>query len=290
MYKQTIVLLAGAVVCIGLLAVIGGKTYAESKQTHRTGAEHQNVPAEPETDVNSKAARVNKIISGMGRRARQAIKIDDIDAFLSDLSGVLASDTGSTADDIPLLTLVDKQTPLPGGYVPKNLVPLKTNADFSVSRSDLSLRPEAEQALHVLGAAAGKDGIKLLASSTYRSYAYQKTVYEKWVKIDGQEEADRESARPGTSQHQLGTAVDFGSISDDFAATPMGKWMYAHAEEYGWSLSFPQGYEDATGYRWECWHFRYIGKAACMFQKKYFNNVQQFMIEFIHAWQASDTI
>jgi D-alanyl-D-alanine carboxypeptidase len=70
----------------------------------------------------------------------------------------------------------------------------------------------------------------------------------------------------------------------------MGKWMYAHAEEYGWSLSFPQGYEDATGYRWECWHFRYIGKAACMFQKKYFNNVQQFMIEFIHAWQASDTI
>ena len=45
-------------------------------------------------------------------------------------------------------------------------------------------------------------------------------------------------------------------------AEAMGKWLYANGEQYGWSLSFPQGYEDVTGYRWECWHFRYIGKEA----------------------------
>ena len=100
--------------------------------------------------------------------------------------------------------------------------------------------------------AALNDGIKLLVSSTYRSYSYQEKLFAKWVAIDGLEEAERESARPGTSQHQLGVAIDFGSITDDFAETYMGKWVYENAAKYGWSLSFPKGYEDITGYRWEC--------------------------------------
>ena len=102
---------------------------------------------------------------------------------------------------------------------------------------------------------------------------------------DGLEEAERYSARPGTSQHQLGLAVDFGSITEDWGDTQMGKWVYGHASDYGWSLSFPKGYEDITGYMWECWHFRYIGKMACQFQKKWFGDIQQFMLEFIHMWQ-----
>ena len=99
------------------------------------------------------------------------------------------------------------------------------------------------------------------------------------------EEAERESARPGTSQHQLGSAIDFGSITDDFDETTMGKWLYANASKYGWSLSFPKNYEDITGYRWECWHFRYIGVPACQMQRKWFGNVQQYMLEFIDLWK-----
>ena len=59
-----------------------------------------------------------------------------------------------------------------------------------------------------------------------------------------------------------------------------------NAAKYGWSLSFPQGYEDVTGYMWECWHFRYIGEEACRFQKKWFSDIQQFMIEFLDAWNT----
>lgn len=286
MYKQTIALVAGAAVCVGLLAVIGGKTYAASGKSGQAAPAPKQT-AETKTAGSAKAALVNKIISGMSKRAQADVKIGDMDAFLSDLDRVLEFDDSGAADDIPLLMFVDRQHPLPDGYAPKRLVQLVKNTDYTINRADLSLRPEAADALSVLGRAARKDGVTLLVSSSYRSYEYQKTVYEKWVQLDGQEEADRESARPGTSQHQLGTVVDFGSISDDFAATSMGAWMSAHAAEYGWSLSFPEGYEDATGYRWESWHFRYIGKDACMFQKKYFGDIQQFMLEFIHTWKAA---
>ena len=139
-----------------------------------------------------------------------------------------------------------------------------------------------------MAAEALKNGYKIYAGSTYRSYEYQKNLFQKWVRIDGLEEAERESAREGTSQHQLGTAIDFGSIEDSFIETSQGKWLNEHSEEYGWSLSFPQGYEDVTGFRWECWHFRYIGIEACKFQKKWFNDVQQYMMEFIDAWKSYD--
>lgn len=283
MTKQTVFLLAGAAICVSSLAVIGGISYASDKKIMMPAS----IESENDSIKKTQAEKVTGIISTMGERAKNTVKIDDMDAFIADLDKVLAFNAENPANDLPLLTLVDKQHYLPDGYVPKQLIPLVKNTDFSINRGDLSLRAEAETALHTLSQAALKDGIRLLVSSSYRSYEYQKTVYEKWVRIDGQEEADRESARPGTSQHQLGTAVDFGSITDDFAETPAGSWLYAHAEEYGWSLSFPQEYEDVTGYRWECWHFRYIGKDACRFQKKYFGDIQQFMIEFINGWTAA---
>ncbi|MCK9171261.1 MAG: M15 family metallopeptidase, partial [Treponema sp.] len=263
MNKKIIVLLSGMVICAGALAVVGKKTYVVSKDINQNIGRQQQKTAGLRIEDSPQEELVNKVISKMSSRAQSAIKINNIDEFLTGLDKVLACNATDTENDIPLLKLVDKKHPLSQGYEPKNLLTLIKNNDLALSRENLSLRFEAYNALQILAKAARKDGIKLLISSTYRSYSYQKKVYEKWVKIDGQEEADRESARPGTSQHQLGTAVDFGSISDDFATTPMGKWMYKHAAEYGWSLSFPEGYEDVTGYRWECWHFRYIGKEAC---------------------------
>jgi len=135
--------------------------------------------------------------------------------------------------------------------------------------------------------AAQKDGVYLVASSSYRAYEYQVEVYERNVRLSGKETADRESAQPGKSQHQLGTVIDFGSITDEYAETKAGKWLAANAGKYGWSLSFPDGYEDVTGYRGECWHYRYIGIEAVRFQQKWFSDIQQFMLEFIHAWQTA---
>ena len=79
--------------------------------------------------------------------------------------------------------------------------------------------------------------------------------------------------------------MDFGSIDDSFAQTKMGEWMYENSSKYGWSLSFPKNYEDVTGYRWESWHFRYVGVNAARIQAKWFANVQQYMLEFFDEWK-----
>jgi len=230
--------------------------------------------------------KIDQVFSQMSDRARKEIIISDKVQFYKDLMIVLEAEKNYRRDDLPLYYLVDKKHSI-GEYAPKELVKLEKNDFYAINRNDLSLRPEAEAALRVMSKAALQDGIRLLVSSTYRSYAYQEKVFAKWVAIDGLEEAERESARPGTSQHQLGVAVDFGSITDDFAETAMGKWVYKNAAKYGWSLSFPKGYEDITGYRWECWHFRYIGVPACQMQKKWFCDIQQYMLEFIDLWKKS---
>ena len=197
--------------------------------------------------------------------------------FLNDVDAVLA------ADKDYLLTLVDKKHYLSKDYVPEDLVPLVKNNHYAINRNDLSLRIPVEKALCVMSDAAANDGITILVSSTFRSYDYQSKLYARNVKQLGQAAADRESAKPGASQHQLGTAIDFGSITDDFVETKQGKWLAKNAMKYGFSLSFPDGYEDVTGYRYECWHYRYIGIEACKMQQKWFGNIQQYMLEFLYA-------
>lgn len=224
----------------------------------------------------------------LSERTQRAITNGDPVAFLADLAAVLSADGAVSAQAgdgaVSLLYLCDKTHYLPTGYEPPNLVHLDTCSAYNVNRNNLYLRADAERALREMGEAARADGVTLLVSSTYRSYDYQVQVYNRLVALDGQEQADRESARPGTSQHQLGTVVDFGAIDPSWEPTAACQWLLQHAADYGWSLSFPAGYEDVTGYEYECWHFRYIGKTACAFQKKWFSDVQQCMLEFIAAY------
>ena len=103
----------------------------------------------------------------------------------------------------------------------------------------------------------------------------------------GRETADRESALPGLSQHQLGTAIDFGMISDGYEKTSEGKWVTAHAWEYGFTLSYPQGYEQVTGYRYESWHYRYLTRPGALMQREFFGDVQQYLLEFVNDNRAT---
>lgn len=203
--------------------------------------------------------------------------------FLKDLENVLSHDTDN------MLLLADKKNYLDESYIPHDLVPLTANDTYKINRNDLSLRIPVEQSLRKMADDAKIEGISILVSSTYRSFEYQKNLYERNVKQLGKDAADRESAQPGTSQHQLGTAIDFGSITDEFALTKAGKWLDLNAGNYGFSLSYPEGYESVTGYRWECWHYRYIGIEAVQFQKKWFKDVQQYMLEFIHYWKKASS-
>ena len=232
--------------------------------------------------------KFSRVFQKMSARAKEAICVTEENKteFIKDLYAILEEEKTFRQDDKSLFFLIDKKHTASSSYVPKDLVSLEKNSLFDLNKAGMKIRPEAYSALNEMAQAALNDGIRLLVSSAYRSYSYQENLFNYWVSVDGLEEAERESARPGTSQHQLGTAVDFGSISDDFDKTQMGQWVYKNAADYGWSLSFPKGYEDVTGYRWECWHFRYIGKNACRFQQKWFGGIQQFMLEFIDCWKS----
>lgn len=177
--------------------------------------------------------------------------------------------------------LVDKQHPLAADYVPADLVPLKSYP-LRTTWPGLLLRKAIMPSVLRMAAAARQDGVTVTFSSTYRSYQYQQGLFEREVKTYGIETAERESARPGYSQHQLGTAIDFGTISDGYEKTREGKWVSAHAWEYGFTLSYPPGYEQVTGYRYESWHYRYITRPGAVMQREFFGDVQQYFLQFLN--------
>lgn len=194
---------------------------------------------------------------------------------------LLAAVEAARAADPLLLKRVDKG---PGGalgetFIPPDLVALD-GTGLSVSRPGHRLRRPAFEALEAMDAAARAEGVVLLVSSSYRSYAYQKEVFARNVAQDGLELAKVRSAEPGRSQHQLGTAIDFGSIDDSFADTKAGRWLSANARRFGFSLSYPKGMEAVTGYVWESWHYRFIGKAAAWLEAEFFGGVQARMLVF----------
>jgi len=125
---------------------------------------------------------------------------------------------------------------------------------------------EARAAFQELAAEASLSGYDLVAFSTYRSYDYQTQLYDRYVTNDGQEAADRYSARPGYSEHQTGLAFDIGEklfeqhfARESFGETAAGRWVAANAYKYGFIMRYPKGSEKITGYMYEPWHFRYIG-------------------------------
>jgi len=204
---------------------------------------------------------------------------EDGAAFLSDIAPLLDLDP-------IVLRLVDKDHPLPAEYAPSDLVDLvdlNSDADrLTLNQDGLSLRQVILPDLLAMTDAAGEEGVILDISSSYRSYAYQEWLFQYWVGELGREEAERVSARPGTSQHQLGTTVDFGSVTPAYADDPGGIWLADHAWRYGFSLSYPDGYEEITGYAYEPWHFRWIGQEATRVERIWFGGIQQHMLEFLH--------
>jgi D-alanyl-D-alanine carboxypeptidase len=192
----------------------------------------------------------------------------------------------SLSEDPYLRYLVDKQHGLPDGYEPGDLVELR-GGSYTILEWGMYLRRPAMTALEELAAAAKAAGVTLMASSAYRPYSHQERTYARNVREMGQQEADRASARPGHSQHQLGLVVDFGSITDAFAETRAGRWILTNASRFGWSLSFPQGYENITGYKWESWHYRYVGRNLSYFIDAWFGGIQQYALQFIHEWELA---
>lgn len=125
---------------------------------------------------------------------------------------------------------------------------------------DPGIIKEAADALAEMQSAAAADGISLFVVSGYRSYYTQQAVYAGWVSQDGAEKADTYSSRPGHSDHQTGYTFDLNSLSQSFAYTKEGIWLAEHCADFGFIIRYPDGKEMYTGYMYEPWHVRFIGK------------------------------
>ncbi len=143
-------------------------------------------------------------------------------------------------------------------YVDGILIANKTYA--LPSSYDPGTDSEAYAALGEMEEAAAADGIVLYLQSGYRSYDTQAAIYNNYVSMDGKAEADRYSARPGHSEHQTGLAFDLNDLNESFGDTPEGKWLAANCYRYGFIIRYPKGKEHITGYMYEPWHVRYLGR------------------------------
>jgi zinc D-Ala-D-Ala carboxypeptidase len=160
-------------------------------------------------------------------------------------------------------TVVDTAHRLPPDYIPPDLV--------EVSRAGFDSRDQVRALvvddLAALREAAEANGTPIAVISGYRSYSYQEQLFQRRVVEVGEAEAAQRTARPGHSEHQLGTAIDVappgvGELTTDFAATPAGEWIAANAHRFGFVVSYPEGAADRTCYEFEPWHLRYVGRAA----------------------------
>lgn len=172
-----------------------------------------------------------------------------------------------------LLVHVNKEYKLQSTYSPGDLV--KASNSGIRNGDNFYVRSILVNDLSALVNAAKTDGIDLSIVSAYRSYATQVSTYNYWVQYNGGniDAADKISARAGHSQHQLGTAIDFSSkeVSDTigtrFSTTKASTWLQQNAYKYGFVISFPYGYERVTGFSYESWHYRYIGKTNALEMK-----------------------
>ena len=112
-------------------------------------------------------------------------------------------------------------------------------------------------------------GLNIYLSSGFRSYNTQKIIYNNYVSYDGKEIADTYSARPGHSEHQTGLAFDVNQVDDTFIGTPEANWLSDNCYLYGFILRYPNGKTNETGYKYESWHFRYVGTELA---SKLYNN------------------
>jgi D-alanyl-D-alanine carboxypeptidase len=160
------------------------------------------------------------------------------------------------------ITQVDTILRVPRSYAPPDLV---STAQAGVMGGG-KVRAVMIDDLRAMAEAAAAAGNEIGIRSAYRSYASQESVFASWVSQLGYHRALEVSARPGHSEHQLGLAIDFRSepadatLTTTWASTPAGKWMKAHAWEYGFVMSYPRDSIALTCYDFEPWHYRYVGR------------------------------
>lgn len=160
--------------------------------------------------------------------------------------------------------IVNKTRPLsPENYQPEDLVFPSVTLRVPGNES-MKIRTKPAKAIEQMFSDAKTAGHNPMFSSGFRSYNYQVNLYNSYVNSQGRTEADKQSARPGYSEHQTGLAFDICNsgnckLEQSFEGTPLGQWVANNAHRYGFTIRYRQGKDSVTGYMYEPWHLRYVG-------------------------------
>jgi D-alanyl-D-alanine carboxypeptidase len=159
-------------------------------------------------------------------------------------------------------TLLDTSYRLPSSYQPPDLEPVE---EAGFPEEDLMIRSFVVDDLRDLRDAAEDAGHPIDLVAAYRSYWEQKDLFDRRSENQGDAAANK-TARPGHSEHQLGTTIDVKrqgteDVTQGFGSTPTGLWLLENAPRFGFVQSYPADRHDVTCYAYEPWHFRYLGRS-----------------------------
>ena len=163
--------------------------------------------------------------------------------------------------------LVNKENLLSRDYIPEGLIEIHEPMGCKLDKTYVNrLNINVYQAFKEMQQDALKQGYEIFVDSSYRSYEYQERVFNNVALEKGREYAEKSVSVPGGSEHQTGLAIDIifrrgtEMIEEQKEEDPEIKWLFANAHKYGFILRYPKGKEKITGFNFEPWHFRYVGK------------------------------
>ncbi|SES87604.1 D-alanyl-D-alanine carboxypeptidase [Natronincola peptidivorans] len=184
-----------------------------------------------------------------------------------------------------IYVLVNKKRMLPSYYQPNDLIIPSVPFPFEEDLPRKYMRKEAAKALESLFEAATEDNYTLFATSGYRSYERQKSIFQQRAAAQGEDVANRTSARPGQSEHQTGLAMDVTTyqvnyrLTAKFGETKEGIWLAESAHRYGFIIRYPKGKEQITGYSYEPWHLRYVGEKLATYLYENHLTLEEYFIQ-----------
>ena len=180
------------------------------------------------------------------------------------------------------LMLVNKFNYLDENYAPDDIV--KVSIQFSYGENEI--KKEVYEKFRKMYNDAKKEDLTLIITSSYRDYNFQKKLWDSYANQKGDEWADSVSARAGYSEHQTGYTLDivtYNANMSNFETTDEFKWLQANAYKYGFILRYPKDKEDITGYSYESWHYRYVGKDVATKIKKLGITFDEYYAYFIEG-------
>lgn len=250
---KTIIFIIGLVFFTGMLVIFSFREDENIAQGISSGNSISTENDNSELQLGEIGDNDTKVEEGQGFEGRGPLTGEEIKIVRS----IIDSDTKG------LFKLVNKENLLEESYVPDNLV--IPNINFVMDRNnDRNLvRAEMVEDLEQMFKDAHEEGLDLFLSNGFRGYNSQESIYSEDSMLTG--ESSEYVAKPGASEHQLGLAIDITSmnmefeLNESFEDTEEGQWALKNAHKYGFILRYIEGKEDITGYKYEPWHYRYVG-------------------------------